>query len=156
MGSSSGVNKSAYDVLSVLKAFASLPDEASLSEITTSVGLSKVKVCRALKTLVHAGFAEQNEETRKYRLHYALLDLSSKLLSSRNMNVAGRKILEELSDAVKEDITGCGSRQKRRTDRFCRSHTGSFANQLLLRCRKASSPACRGGCQGDTRLLARS
>jgi len=105
LGSSSGVNKSAYDVLSVLKTFASLPDEASLSDITTSVGLSKVKVCRALKTLVLAGFAEQNEETRKYRLHYALLDLSSKLLSSRNMNVAGRKILEELSDAVKEDIT---------------------------------------------------
>ena len=105
MDSSGGVNKSAYDVLSVLKVFTSLPDEASLSEITTTVGLSKVKVYRALKTLVLAGFAEQNEKTRKYRLHYALLDLSSKLLNSRNMNVAGRKILEELSDDVKEDIT---------------------------------------------------
>ncbi|MCF8078350.1 MAG: IclR family transcriptional regulator [Desulfobacterales bacterium] len=99
------INKSALDVLSVLKSFNSLLDEASLGEVSTHVGLPKMKVFRALNTLTAAGFVAQNPANRKYRLHYALLELSEKILSRQNIRDVSHDMLQALALEIREDIT---------------------------------------------------
>ena len=99
------INKSALSVLSVLKSFALLPDETSLGEITSHVKISKMKVFRALNTLVAAGFVSQNPVNRKYRLHYGLLELSDKILRRENIRNISHDRLQNLALEIGEDIT---------------------------------------------------
>lgn len=99
------INKSALSVLSVLKSFALLPDETSLGEITSHVKIPKMKVFRALNTLVAAGFVSQNQVNRKYRLHYGLLELSDKILRRENIRHISHDRLQSLALEIGEDIT---------------------------------------------------
>jgi IclR family acetate operon transcriptional repressor len=102
---STAVIKSAQDVLSVLAAFIHLPLEASLRDISVRVGLPKPKTYRALSTLVESGFVEQDPASRKYRLHYKILDLADALLSNQEVRTVARPVLEALANGVGEGIT---------------------------------------------------
>ncbi len=99
------MNKSAFGVLVIFKAFSVLPDEVSLADLTKAVKMPKVKVFRSLKTLQHAGFIEQNETNKCYRLAPEILSLSSKYLSGQNLISSSRIVLERLSDELNVDIT---------------------------------------------------
>lgn len=99
------VIKSAQDVLSVLSAFTRLPFEASLRDISARVGLPKPKTYRALSTLAVSGFVEQDPASRKYRLHYGILDLADALLSNQDVRTFARPVLEALANEMGEGIT---------------------------------------------------
>ncbi|MCB2185023.1 MAG: IclR family transcriptional regulator [Deltaproteobacteria bacterium] len=100
-----GVLKSAQTVLMVLGAFAELPYESSLAEITQAVGLPKMKAHRALKTLLCSGFLVQNPQTKKFRLHYSVLALARKFQSGQAVHAVAHDILSGLARQVREDIT---------------------------------------------------
>ncbi len=97
--------KSAQDVLTVLKAFDRLPHEASLSEVVQTVGLSKMKVHRALHTLVITGFLHQNSKSKKFRLHHSVLALARKFQNEQSVRLISQDILQELALEIGEDIT---------------------------------------------------
>ncbi|MBU4563638.1 MAG: IclR family transcriptional regulator [Proteobacteria bacterium] len=103
--SDNGVLKSAQTVLTVLGAFADLPYEASLAEITQAVGIPKMKAHRALHTLVASGFLFQNPKTKKFRLHYSVLALSRKFQSGQTVHTIAHDVLQGLALEVGEDIT---------------------------------------------------
>ena len=100
-----GVLKSAQTVLTVLKVFARLPHEASLSEVVQAVNLPKMKVHRALRTLESAGFLCQNPQSKKFRLHYSILTLALKFQNEQAVRVISHDILQELALEIGEDIT---------------------------------------------------
>lgn len=100
-----GVLKSAQTVLTVLKVFAHLPHESRLSEVVQVVGLSKMKVHRALHTLASAGFLYQNPKSRKFRLHYSILTLARKFQNEQTVRLISHDILQGLAMEIGEDIT---------------------------------------------------
>jgi DNA-binding IclR family transcriptional regulator len=97
--------KSALTVLTVLQVFGRLPEEASLAEVATEVGMPKMKTFRSLNTLVHAGFLSQNPANRKYRLHYPVLELARKLLDQQSIRAVSHEALQNLAIELGEDIT---------------------------------------------------
>ena len=99
------VLKSAQTVLTVLKAFDRLPYEASLSEVIQVVDVPKMKVHRALHTLVSAGFLHQNSKSKKFRLHHSVLALARKFQNEQSIRMLSHDILQELALAIGEDIT---------------------------------------------------
>lgn len=100
-----GVLKSAQTVLMVLRAFANLPGEASLTEIHQAVGIPKMKAHRALKTLVANEFVLQNPKTKKFSLHYSVLSLARKFQSGRSVLTIAHGVLQDLALRLGEDIT---------------------------------------------------
>ncbi|MCB2227831.1 MAG: IclR family transcriptional regulator [Desulfarculaceae bacterium] len=100
-----GVLKSAQTVLTVLRAFADLPYEASLAEVAQHTGLPKMKAHRALQTLAASGFIFQSPKTKKYRLHYSVLGLSRKFQSGQTVHTIAHDILQDLAVQVGEDVT---------------------------------------------------
>lgn len=102
--SASGL-KSAQAVFTVLKVFAQLPFEAGLSEVVQAVCLPKMKVHRALHTLVEAGFLFQNPKSKKFRLHHSILTLARKFQSEHSIRMVSHDVLQELALEIGEDIT---------------------------------------------------
>jgi len=100
-----GVLKSAQTVLTVLKIFDRLPYEASLSEVVQAVSLPKMKVHRALHTLVSADFLYQNSKSKKFRLHHSVLALARKIQNEQNVRMVSHDILQELALEIGENIT---------------------------------------------------
>jgi DNA-binding IclR family transcriptional regulator len=54
--------------LSVLSALARSPVPLSLTELADQVGLSRSTMQRLTHTLLHLGYLDRDEETKKYRL----------------------------------------------------------------------------------------
>lgn len=96
--------KSASTVLFVLKAFEKLPPSATLAEVAETVNLPKMKVFRALSTLVSESFLIQNPDNRKYRLHSNILVLANKLFSSQTIRIISHDRLQQLAFEIGEDI----------------------------------------------------
>jgi DNA-binding IclR family transcriptional regulator len=75
-----------------------------VTELALDLELNKSSIFRLLSTLVKHGFIEQNFETKKYRLGYKYLELSSMLLESIDLRVQAKPFLEELEAHTNEVI----------------------------------------------------
>lgn len=81
--------------IQILRCFTQEKPELRLKEIAEELDLNKSTVHGLLNTLKQYGFLLQNEETQKYRLGWAVIELSSRLLGSLDLrNVAGPFIRE--------------------------------------------------------------
>lgn len=82
---------SAEKVLNLLLAFSASGREMGTTELSVKLGLHKSTTSRLIKTLVNAGFLQQNPSTRKYLLGisaYQLGHTASRTLNARLLAVA--------------------------------------------------------------------
>lgn len=93
---------SVHNALNILKLFSPQTVELSFSEIVRQTGLNKSSAHRLLSTLAQEGFIIKNRATRRYRLGIPLLQLSSVVLSSLEINQAAKRELEQLAEVTGE------------------------------------------------------
>jgi IclR family KDG regulon transcriptional repressor len=89
--------------LTIIKLVSSRKGGIGVTELANKLGLNKSSIFRILETLVLHGFIEQNKETKKYKLGYQFLELSTKLLESidiRQEAIPFLRQLEEISNEV--------------------------------------------------------
>jgi DNA-binding IclR family transcriptional regulator len=89
--------------LTIIKLVSSRKDGMGVTELANILGLNKSSIFRILETMTAHGFTEQNKETKKYKLGYQFLELSTKLLESidiRKEAIPFLKQLEEISNEV--------------------------------------------------------
>ncbi|MCP8967676.1 IclR family transcriptional regulator [Ectobacillus ponti] len=75
-----------------------------VTELASHLDLNKSSIFRLLSTLAEHGFIEQNPETKKYRLGYKYLELSSMLLESIDLRDQAKPYLEELKQFTNEVV----------------------------------------------------
>ena len=99
--------KSDYAIQTVrncLRVLAAFGDERELgvTELTRLLDLHKNNVFRLLATLQEEGYVEKNEETDRYRLGIACLELAHAFARNRSLPLMARPVLAELSRATGE------------------------------------------------------
>jgi DNA-binding IclR family transcriptional regulator len=75
-----------------------------VTELASYLELNKSSIYKLLSTLVSHGYIEQDTETKKYRLGYKCLELSSTLLESIDLRSEAKPYLEELETLTNEVI----------------------------------------------------
>ncbi|HEY8525007.1 MAG TPA: IclR family transcriptional regulator [Acidimicrobiales bacterium] len=93
----SGGSQTVARAFEVLSCFKSGPSSLGLTEISRRVGLSTTIVHRLLRSLVDAGFLEQDERTSRYHLGVGLASLAEVFLRQRRLDLAEPE-LRRLSD----------------------------------------------------------
>ncbi|RSL32325.1 IclR family transcriptional regulator [Salibacterium salarium] len=96
--------KSVDRALTIVKLVSTRKDGYSVTELAGELGLNKSSIFRILTTLMEHGFIEQDAETKKYRLGYQHLELSSKLLDSIDIRKEATPFLKELEELTNEVI----------------------------------------------------
>lgn len=76
-----------------------------VTEIATTLGLSKAVVHRTLASLRQAGFVDVDEESRRYRLGPAALALGHAYLDRLDLRAAARPAMEKLTAVTGETAT---------------------------------------------------
>ncbi len=90
--------------LNIIKIVSSRKDGIGVTELAEMLGLNKSSIFRILATLTAKGFIEQNPETKKYKLGYIYLELSTKLLESIDIRKEAIPLLRELEEISNEVI----------------------------------------------------
>lgn len=90
--------------LTIIKLVSSSKDGMGVTELANQIGLNKSSIFRLLETLVVHGFIEQNPETKKYKLGYQFLELSTKLLESIDIRKEALPFLKQLEEISNEVI----------------------------------------------------
>lgn len=90
--------------LNIIKIVSSRKDGIGVTELAEMLGLNKSSIFRILATLAAHGFIEQNPETKKYKLGYMYLELSTKLLESIDIRKEAVPFLRELEEISNEVI----------------------------------------------------
>ncbi|XJZ28258.1 IclR family transcriptional regulator [Bacillota bacterium Lsc_1132] len=75
-----------------------------VTELASLLDLNKSSVFKLLSTLAAHGFIEQDQETKKYKLGYKYLELSSMLLESIDLRTQAKPYLKELETLTNEVI----------------------------------------------------
>lgn len=75
-----------------------------VTELASHLDLNKSSIFRLLATLVSHGYVEQDSETKKYKLGYKPLELSSILLESIDLRSQAEPFLKELESITNEVI----------------------------------------------------
>lgn len=75
-----------------------------VTEIANQMDINKSSVYRILSTLVQYGYIEQDIETGRYKLGYAFLTISSKLLESIDLRTEAKPYLQLLENETNEVI----------------------------------------------------
>ncbi len=86
----------------VLQALSADGGPRRLSDLSRALGVSKSTLSELLSTLEHYGFVERDDESRVYRLGYALLDLGNAVLRGLDLRQVARPFLVRLRDAIGE------------------------------------------------------
>jgi len=73
-----------------------------LSDLSRALGVSKSTLSELLSTLEHYGFVERDDESRVYRLGYALLDFGNAVLRGLDLRQIARPHLVRLRDGIGE------------------------------------------------------
>ncbi len=76
----------------------------SISELAREMGLSKGTVRDILVTLQHHGLVERDEETRRYRLGYGLLELGAAVLARLDLRSIARPFLRQVVERTGETV----------------------------------------------------
>jgi DNA-binding IclR family transcriptional regulator len=90
--------------LTIIKLVSSRKEGIGVTELANHLGLNKSSIFRIFETLVKHGFIEQNKDTKKYKLGYQFLELSTKLLESIDIRQEALPFLRELEEISNEVI----------------------------------------------------
>lgn len=96
--------KSVDRALRIIKIVSTRKEGFGVTELAEKLNLNKSSVFRLVATLIEHGFMEQDQETKKYRLGYQYLELSSKLLDSMDIRKEAAPYLKELETLTSEVI----------------------------------------------------
>ncbi|WP_026574582.1 IclR family transcriptional regulator [Bacillus sp. UNC438CL73TsuS30] len=96
--------KSVDRALTIISLVSKRKEGMGVTELAANLDLNKSSIFRLLSTLADHGFIEQNPETKKYRLGYKYLELSSMLLESIDLRTQAKPFLEELESQFNEVI----------------------------------------------------
>lgn len=90
--------------LAVLRELAASEEPVGVTELARRLDLDKASAHRMLAALVDEGFAEQDEDSRRYTLGLAVVDLATARL--RSVSVAGTALphIEALRDELNETV----------------------------------------------------
>jgi DNA-binding IclR family transcriptional regulator len=88
----------------ILRVIAASESALGISELSRQLGLNKSTVHDILATLTHHRFLERDEETKTYRLGYALAELGQRIGERADLRVVARPHLAALARAVEETI----------------------------------------------------
>ena len=97
---------SAEKILNLLLAFSASPKEMGTTELSVQLGMHKSTTSRLIKTLVQAGFLQQNPATRKYLLGisaYRMGYAANRTLNTRLLAVA-HPYLYDLAQQTGESV----------------------------------------------------
>jgi IclR family acetate operon transcriptional repressor len=86
----------------VLRALGADDGPRRLSDLSRALGVSKSTLSELLSTLEHYGLVERDDESRAYRLGYALLDFGNAVLRGLDLRQIARPHLIRLRDAIGE------------------------------------------------------
>lgn len=86
-----------------MEVMARLP-QAGISELARTLRLSKASIDRLLSTLTYEGYAEQDPDTRKYRLSVKIVALAVSVRARSNIVEIAKPYLTELADQVHEGV----------------------------------------------------
>jgi DNA-binding IclR family transcriptional regulator len=90
--------------LTIIKLVSTRKEGIGVTELANKLGLNKSSIFRLLETLAAHGFIEQIKETKKYKLGYQFLELSTKLLESIDFRQEAIPYLRELEEISNEVI----------------------------------------------------
>lgn len=96
--------KSVSRALDIIEMAAGSRGGLGVTEIANRMDINKSSVHRLLSTLIQYDYMEQDEQTGRYKLGYAFLGLSSKLLDSIDVREEARPFLKALEQETKEVI----------------------------------------------------
>lgn len=96
--------KSVDRALRIISLVSQKKEGLGVTEIATQLEMTKSSIFKLLRTLASHGFIEQDLETKKYRLGYKYLELSSILLDSIDLRPQAKPFLEELETLTNEVI----------------------------------------------------
>ena len=88
----------------ILQCFTKEKPELRLKDITEELDLNKSTVHGLLNTLKQHGLLQQNDETQKYRLGWAILEMGSCLLSSIDIRNVANPFIKELCAQTGETV----------------------------------------------------
>lgn len=114
VGTSPVGTEAATRVADVLLLFAGGPPSLGVSEIASSLGLSKAVVHRILQSLVSRSLLRTDPATREYRLGAGAIALGSRALRDLDLRQIAGPTLRRLRDATRETTTLSGRLQDTR------------------------------------------
>ena len=98
------VVKSVARALDIIALVSASRTGLGVTEIASQMDINKSSVFRTLATLEQYGYIEQNAETGRYRIGYAFLDVSSKLLDSLDVRAEAQAVLRQLETETNEVV----------------------------------------------------
>lgn len=102
--SSSLRNASTLRVLQIIEEVVSHENGIAISELEKKLGIHKSTIYRYVATLRDAGYLEQDEDTKYYKVGLNLFSLGSKIVNSINWTKEVRPYLVELRDTFQETV----------------------------------------------------
>jgi IclR family KDG regulon transcriptional repressor len=93
---------SVNNALRILHSFSIEEPEKKVTDLASSLGLTKSTVSRLMSTLASQGFVTKDRETQKYRLGLSILHLNSVITSNLEINRESKLILQNLVNEVGE------------------------------------------------------
>ncbi|OES43833.1 IclR family transcriptional regulator [Domibacillus iocasae] len=98
------VVKSVARALDIIALVSASRTGLGVTEIANQMDINKSSVFRTLATLEQYGYIEKKEETGRYRIGYAFLDVSSKLLDSLDVRAEAQDVLRQLETETNEVV----------------------------------------------------
>lgn len=83
------------------------PDGLSVTQIAERLDISSSSIHRILQSLKKHHFVLQSTETKRYRLGYKVLSLTTNITKENNFTLAARPFLEKLAKDTDETIALC-------------------------------------------------
>ncbi|WP_252313090.1 IclR family transcriptional regulator [Sinobaca sp. H24] len=96
--------KSVDRALQMIAVISTHKEGIGVTGLAEKIGVTKSAAFKILTTLVEHGYAEQDRTTKKYKLGYKYLELSSLLLESMDIRTLARPFLQELEEETNEVI----------------------------------------------------
>lgn len=93
--------------LDVLLMLSKESEGLSVSDLAEKLSLPSSSIHRILVSLKKNHFVMQSSETKKYRLGYKVLTLSSNIIKENNLTLAAKPFMKELADKINKTITLC-------------------------------------------------
>jgi DNA-binding IclR family transcriptional regulator len=102
----SNKNNAIEKALKILSTFIPYNQESSTTEISRKLGFHKATVSRILLTLTEHGFLEQNNQTKKFRLGPAAMNLGIAVRRSLKTDLVhiAKPFIDELRDQLEESV----------------------------------------------------
>ena len=96
--------KSVDRALRMISIISRYKEGIGVTGLAEEVDVTKSAAFKILTTLVEHGYVEQDKTTKKYKLGYKYLELSSLLLESMDIRTQARPFLQELEEETNEVI----------------------------------------------------